>query len=327
MVTRVLVGGSVREFLGQLSTKKEDDKRIEDFKFILEKFTEDYYGGYPPLIEKVTTEDIALYFNYLQGCQFKFDPYRQDRKPPTLKPVRLEQAKKELYVFWSWVANKYGFSNPFIPRTICDDSKRIYPLSDDEMRRLTSVLNADNQSLNDKNKIIQKRIKRDTALVFLMIETGIRAEELERVVMRDIDFEKKNITIYNSNGDKRIMPLSKGLNLYLLRYSYRYISHQISSEEILFPRNNMGNPIDRKTLHTILMKLGEKAKVENMYALRLRATFVKYMIQDWLFEENAVLDLGLYNKYQLRLYIDEGEIKYKTKTTLKNYSPMDKWGF
>lgn len=323
MSARTYLKNVINEFLVQPSIRKLSKKAKDNYQFILISFA-DYLEGSSPYVDKITTEDIALYFNYLQGCQFKFDPYRQYKKPPTLERARVEQAKKELYTFWKWAAGKYEFSNPFIPKTVAEDSKRILPISEDEMRRLLNAVKENYQS-GSKRKITEKKVMRDTALVLLLIETGILAEELGRVTVRDIDFEKRNITIHDVSNNKRNFPLSKELNSMLYRYSYRFISHEINSAALVFTTDDAGTPLDRKTIHLLLVVLGKKAGIENLYALRLRAWFTKFNSDDWLFEENAVRALSLSNKHQLRLYLDEDEIQYEAKSSSKKYSLMDEW--
>jgi hypothetical protein len=111
----------------------------------------------------------------------------------------------------------------------------------------------------------------------------------------------------------------------LLRHIIRYYLEKSRDEALLIPGNDEGEPMDRKTIHNLITKLGKAAVIENIYALRFRATFAKYYEEVCMFEENVMQSMGLLNKRHLRLYIDEME--YKDPHPEKRFSIMDKWNF
>jgi len=324
MNNRVYINDAVNKYLSHLRRKKPAKKVIEDYKFILENLY-DYFTASQPTLDNISTEDIALYFNYLQGCQYKFNPFHRERTSLELEPARFKQAKEEIYTFWEWAAKKYNLSNPIIPKTLADDSKRIPPVSDDSVRQFIKFLVGNNQNIGNKKVKVGKSELQAIALVLLLVDTGIRAEELTRLLVKDVNFKEKIIEIHNVNNFARKIQLGNELTRILLQYILSNYPEATPENALLFTKDDLGTPLDRVSLHLFISDLGNKAGVGNLYALRFRASFAKLCEEVCLYEESVMENLGLYDKQHLQLYIDEWEYKGSTREDFRKASPADKW--
>lgn len=73
--------------------------------------------------------------------------------------------------------------------------------------------------------------RRDTAIVRLLWDTGIRRGELVAINLSDVDFTRREVLVHGKGGKDRIVPISGRTNVALRRY-VRARSHHPGSESV-----------------------------------------------------------------------------------------------
>lgn len=122
----------------------------------------------------------------------------------------------KLNVFFDWLrTNGYIKLNPFsnlpYPSPQYDDRKFLTKV---EIEKIISAVHLH----HDNNILI---LKRNLALFYLLLLCGLRREELMLLQIRDIDFERKILTIRadtSKSGKSRQIPLHSSLIMYLKDY-------------------------------------------------------------------------------------------------------------
>jgi integrase/recombinase XerD len=130
------------------------------------------------------------------------------------------------------------------------DVDTVEPLSDDDLRRLLRT--------PDRKYFAQNR---DYIGIMLILDTGIRLNELCALEVADIDFRKKVITlpaVKNKNRRSRMLPLSNEVVRLLKQLVDETTSH--FNTTYVFT-TNYGEPLDEKTFQKALSKYADKAKI------------------------------------------------------------------
>lgn len=168
--------------------------------------------------------------------------------------VTVDNVRRNLNSFFSWLTLEgYISSNPIakIKKVKCEKKIKT-PLTTTEV-----------QGVKDSCDNI-----RDIVLVNFMCSTGCRCEEITKVKIYDVDFEKKSVRIYGKGNKQR--------NVFLDDICYLHITQYIQEREensgYLFC-NKKGNKISTEGLSFIIRKLGNEAKVKNCQIHRFRKYF------------------------------------------------------
>lgn len=152
----------------------------------------------------------------------------------------------ELYA--EGVINQNPASNLALMRQEIDT---VEPLTDEELKRF---LKAPNQKYFAQY--------RDYVIMTLIIDTGLRINEICSLEKSEIDFLRKKITlpaIKNKNRKSRILPMSTESTRLLKRLVLE--SEQHFQSTYVFT-TNYGEPLNEKTIQKSFTKYAEKAKIQ-----------------------------------------------------------------
>lgn len=132
---------------------------------------------------------------------------------------------------------------------------------------------------NELKKLLEisKKNLRDHLIILLSYRHGLRASEVGKIRLNDIDFENKKIYIHRlKNGIPSLHPLPDDEVKLLREYIKKY-----NPEEILFYGKNKKIPISRKTLHSIIKKYSKEAgiPVEKAHFHTLRHSLGVHLIE------------------------------------------------
>ncbi len=117
--------------------------------------------------------------------------------------------------------------------------------------------------------------RRDTALLLLLIGSGMRASELVALSVGDVDWEAGTLLIRNGKGGKsrRVAPGQRVLDA--LR---RYLSAERIRRGWLFPGLNDGH-LRSDSLYHLVERLGERAGIHGANVHRFRHTFAHEFLE------------------------------------------------
>ncbi|MDD2621270.1 MAG: tyrosine-type recombinase/integrase [Syntrophomonadaceae bacterium] len=160
---------------------------------------------------------------------------------------------------------------------------------------------------------------RDLTMMKTLIDTGMRLQELTRVVMEDILFRENLIKVNGKGQKQRWIPLSPELKRVIKEY---LAVRGESLTEALFITLDQ-RPIDRRTVQDRLALLAKKAGVTKQSSPHIwRHTFAKYYILNGGDPFSLKKILGHSNWAMVHRYVDMfgGEIKaqHEKASPLKN---------
>lgn len=119
---------------------------------------------------------------------------------------------------------------------------------------------------------------RDHAILCLLIDTGMRANELCTLKLSDVLSDQNLLKVMGKGNKERIVPISvhsaRVLNKYLLKA-------RRSASPYVFV-TNQADKFTPSSLHKLFVRLGERAKVEGVHPHRLRHTFALSTLRNGL---------------------------------------------
>jgi integrase/recombinase XerD len=112
---------------------------------------------------------------------------------------------------------------------------------------------------------------RDRAIILLLLDTGLRANELCTLRIQDVNLKKRELIVFGKGDKERVLPFdaSTGQALWLYLTSREAADPRV--DEPLFVSSN--TPLDRFQLRRLLVRIGDRAGVSGVHPHRFRHTF------------------------------------------------------
>ncbi len=275
------------EFLSACKARQLSKHTIEDYTRTITMFIK-HIGDME--MNRVSTSQIAAFLGSLTGVKAKTVLNRHIG----------------LAAFWTW-AMRQEYVDRHIVKLVSKPRPQLIvidPFSEEEVRALLSVHT--------------RNAERDRALIYLLLDTGLRASELIDLNLDDIDLEKRRLIVLNGKGNKeRILPFSKTTKWVLSIYL----------EGVTGKPFNM----NRTSLATLIGRMGEKAGVKDAHPHKFRHTFaINYLknggdvfsLQEML--GHSTLDMV---RHYVKLATVDVEKAHERASPVENWSllPMEAW--
>jgi site-specific recombinase XerD len=173
-----------------------------------------------------------------------------------------------LSALWTW-AYAQGFAREHILRQIERPNpgrRTIQPFSEADIRLLLSAAAA-SRAHQDRNR----------AIILLMLDTGLRAEELCEALIQDADLKNRSLHVFGKGDHERFVPFSPRTAQSL----WKYLAGRkgASQADPLFLTSN-GTPLDRHRLCKQIASLARRAGVQDAHPHRFRHTFAIFYLRN-----------------------------------------------
>lgn len=249
----LLLSAVMQEFDRYLQVERNlSPSTREAYQFDLQKFKEFLIraGGQEPGVDRVTTQNIKDYLNYLQTNR----GYKSTTLSRVIASIRVlfEYCVMQKKIEASPAAYIH---NPKLPRKL-----PIY-LIDSELKKLLSA--PDPKDVNGC---------RDFAILVTLGFTGMRRQELVGLNLKNIDLERRTIRVMGKGSKERLIPMNefvmKALN------SYLDLRPATGDPEAVFLNRN-GGRLTGRSIVNIVRKYVRKAGIgkDKISPHKLRHTF------------------------------------------------------
>jgi site-specific recombinase XerD len=186
---------------------------------------------------------------------------------------------------WAWASNEgivpanivHLVERPKAQKTI------IQPLSEKDIRDVISALSYSAYYKTTTGKTVRNRLDdadRNTAIVLLLLDTGIRATELCELIIRRADLRSanKSIVVHGGKGNKdRQIPISAKTAQAIWKY---LLSRKgARADEPLFV-TDQNRALCRDQLGDMLRNAGERADIPDVHPHRFRHTFAIFYLRN-----------------------------------------------
>ncbi len=226
---------TIDQFLTWLEHEGKSSNTIATYQQELKKFEKWLQEHHHELVD-ITQKDVQNYIQFLEG----------NGKSPTT-------TDKVLGVIRT-------FAKYLRKPDITFDVKIIQGIKKDDIETLSKL---ECESL--LSEVRESENERNIAIVYMLLHTGIRVSELCSLNISDIEFRTNQVKVLDTHGDRRVIPLSEELVVYLSDY----IDAIQPKEAVFVSKTN-----ERLTERAVQYML----KRFHINAQKLRHTFCQHLI-------------------------------------------------
>lgn len=222
---------------------------------------------------------------WLQETRFAPGGIVGGRKAAHLSAKTIRNYHTNISAFYTWAVERAEIVDKHILHTIeRPEYERpiIEPFTESEVKAILAACDHTTTWSNGRTMSERPTAMRDRAIVMLLVSTGIRASELVNARRRDLDLDAGQLKVFGkSRGTKpkeRIVHFGRHTQRCLWRYLVEY--DELAPDDPLFPSDITGERtfMKRRSLATLLKRIGERAGVEGVHPHRFRHTFaVNYL--------------------------------------------------
>jgi site-specific recombinase XerD len=221
---------------------------LYSYRSHLEVFLKFICGIYPSFDD--VPEGVNIYSDYVV--------YLRNRG--TLKNVSIRSYCRAVRVFLKF-CHENGYCRDFtmgvkLPK---DDSEPKFPLYTDEVRAIDATF--------DVNTL---KGKRNYAIVHLMLDCGLRSQEVRHLKTGDLDRKRNLIHIVDSKGNKSRIVLCPD---FVFKAIEDYTTSSSSATDYVFRSLKADVPLKKNTLNLLFADLKVECGVERLHPHLLRHTF------------------------------------------------------
>ncbi len=262
-------------FLNYKSAEGLSDRTIDSYKRQLEKWLE-YQGD--SIVAKIKSGELTQYLHWLQA---EYVPHSFGEKKERLSPKTVRNFWVTLSAFFTWATREFKIANPM--KDVPAPKFKVAPVDPFTQEEVQALLKAcmyskEVQPSNRRNFVMRLPTgSRDQAIIMVLVDTGLRANELCSLLIGDVDLKTGKIGI--KHGDEGGAKGGKGRIVYLGKASrrtlWRYLADREDGDDpdsfLFMARDN--RPYNPSSLRQLIQGIAEKANVKNAYPHRFRHTF------------------------------------------------------
>lgn len=263
-------------------------------------------------IKDVTADQIRRFLDYLRA-----ERGVSDRTVHDYHAV--------LSSLWSWAVDELGVENPVrqVPRPTFP-APVIVPFTRDEVDAMLKAARYTGEYWDRWGNTTKNRRPtaiRDTAIILVLLDTGLRVSELCRMTLADYYAREKRLHVRHGKGNKRrVVYLGNNSSRALWRYT---VKRKDESEDAPLIRTNTGRPMDRNNVRHTLARIGDRAGVEGVHPHRFRHTFAVSFLRNGgnVFALQRILGHEQLSTVQVYLRLAQADIEEMQRSN----SPADRW--
>jgi len=263
---------------------------ISDYKVTQKKVL--IYFHADPVFASLTRDDWIDFFAWLT-TEYISEPDGLARRPAKpLAPKSIFNIHTNLSSLYTWAVKEEMVDRnliQLIDRPGYEDPV-IEPFTKDEIAALLKACDKTrNWRTHNAVNSVRYTASRDRAIVLLLTDTGIRAEELCTISMADLNLNTNSITIRGKGKGRDKKERTVHFGKLCAKALWHYLMPRLSSPRPLGEGSGVraggegplflaravidDQPMNRKSLYQLVQAIGERAGINNVHPHRFRHTF------------------------------------------------------
>jgi integrase/recombinase XerD len=305
MTAGILLSQAVTGFLLARSADGYSPATLQQYRWVLARLI----GQGDKPVKAVTTDDLRRLLASVQS----------------LAPMSVYHVWKGIRAFYKWAAPELGIPRPDLaltrPRYTLPE---VQPFTQEEVKRLLKAVErtAPAQGRREGFTMSRPQANRDKAILLTLLDTGLRASELCRLELRDLDLHSGTLAIRAHKSGLKSRPRLVPLGQSARKAAWRYLAERGSVSGPIFLTQNE-KPLDRGQLLHLLVRLGERAGVSRCHPHRFRHTFAIQFLRNGGDVFTLQRLLGHASLEMVRHYLALAEAD--DETAHRRASPADNW--
>jgi integrase/recombinase XerD len=255
------------------------DHTITDYKISFRKLAAFLKEDLP--LQAITRDKIVGFFAYLQSDYITDPDGAAPRGKRKLGQKSILNIHTNLSALWEW-AKEEGYVKENLLRSIKRPAVIPKVISEFSKEEIQALLKACDNSHSWKTKPVISNTRptalRDRVIILLLLDTGLRANELCTLIFGNIDFAKNKIKVIGKGrgreGKERIVVMGRRTSQLLWNFLLPRIE-TIKPDDLVFlvGHPDSGNPMTIDVLRKLVYRVGVRAGVRNVHPHRFRHTF------------------------------------------------------
>jgi site-specific recombinase XerD len=231
-----------------------------------------------------------------------------------------------LSALWTWAVTEHLAADNLLHRIERPKPEQpvlaIYSLAD--IKALLSALNKSKSYARPGKAESDHALpnpERNTAIILLMLDTGLRVSELCDLRLNRLDVRNRRITIWGKGNKERIIPFCPRTGQALWKYLAAARKEARLDEPVFATRN--GRQMDRMEVLHMLAAVGSRAGVQSCHPHAFRHTFAVNYLRNGgdIYTLQEILGHSSLEMVKRYLHLAQVDID----TTHRRASPVDNW--
>lgn len=222
------------------------------------------------ILNKITVDDIEEYLDYLKV-------YSKNSSEHTNREKGIKRKLSSLKSFYNYFfCNQIIEDNPAakvrMPKL---HESEIIRLDSDEVERLLDEVESGDNLTKSQKKYHDKTKLRDTALLTLLLGTGMRVSECVGIDINDVDFKNSGIKVRRKGGYEAIVYFGDEVEITLLNYlEYRNTIKPVAGHENALFLSLQNKRISVRSVENLVKKYsGLITTLKHITPHKLRSTY------------------------------------------------------
>ncbi len=279
-----------------------------------------------PLLRDIAPSEISAFLEYLGTTPQAVGGIVPRAPKPLSKKSRLN-IHTALSALWTWGVNE-GVVEAHILKRVPrpkPEKRAIVPFTKEEMLALLEACEHQAAFRRNGHIIQNERVTtlRDQTILRLLADTGIRASELCDATIRDLDLSNQRIRVYGKGSKERILAIGRRTCKVLWRYLAAREGH-LPSDPLFTQHEEATKPLNRRSLHTLIARIGKRAGIVDVHPHRFRHTFAINYLRNGgdIYSLQAMLGHASLEMVREYLAIMQADVE----NAHRKASPIDNWG-
>lgn len=280
-----------------------------------------------PLLRQIRPEDMDSFWSWLRN---DYQPTRASKKTDPLSGRSLENVWTAQRSFFGWCIETGKLKrrpDEHIRRPEYAE-REIQPFTEEEISRLLDAARFTRLASTTRRvpfRMARPTAARDSALIMLLADTGMRVSECARLTRADFDFNASTVTIRafgtGRKTKERTLDIGKQTRLAVWEYILWREGREgaeVEPDETLF-LSLPGNSMNKDSIRQVLHEIGLSAGIPDVHPHRFRHFYTSQRAADGAGEYELLHDLGQTSSRMPRRYVHMHRV-----TRAKRPSPVDR---
>lgn len=263
---------------GLLFCKRAEGKSpctLDDYRCSFKKLTE-FLPDDPPFAS-ITRMQLTSFFAWLQDGYTRQPAGIIPRGQIKLSPKTILNIHTALSALWHWAITE-EIADKNIVRQITPPDSPDPIVETFTKEQIEAMLKACRKSAPwQTNALVandRPTADRDTAIILLLLDTGLRAQELCAIKIGDINLSANRIQVLGKGHKERIVYFGRRTSKAIWKYLLPRVSTLRPADLFLFVGSlDDPRPMERHILTRLVKRIGERAHVPAAYPHKFRHTF------------------------------------------------------
>jgi integrase/recombinase XerD len=210
---------------------------------------------YPADVTEIGAHELREFILHLkQARAFEHHPFTRPQDKG-LSGHAVNCYLRAIRAFWSWlVREEIIMSSPFSKVKIPKPPKKVIATFSE--KQLNATLRAINTSTPAGF--------RDWTMILVLLDTGLRASELVRLTMSDINLDEGLVKVYGKGNKERVVPIGAKVQRAIWKYLHQHRPQPANPLRPTLFLTASGQPVTTDRLRAIIKKYTDKAGIEGV---------------------------------------------------------------